>query len=70
MNDRFSKIDADKIYKIQRRKEKTYETTEINKQLVTQRSRDKLIKLEDEQKEDQARLEKDRLIAQAYKEHE
>ena len=48
MNDRFSKIDADKIYKIQRRKEKTYETTEINKQLVTQRSRDKLIKLEDE----------------------
>ena len=70
MNDKFSKIDADKIYKIQRRKEKTYETTEINKQLVTQRSRDKLIKLEDEQKEDQARLEKDRLIAQAYKEHE
>ena len=48
MNDRFSKIDADKLFKIQKRKEKTYETTEINKQLVTQRSRDKLLKLEDE----------------------
>jgi hypothetical protein len=31
MNDQFLRTDADKLFKTQRRKEKTYETGEINK---------------------------------------
>lgn len=63
MNDQFQRIDQDKINKINRRKEKLTETTAINHQLVTQRSQDRLFKVEEELREDKARLQKDQLMA-------